>query len=109
MHSFILLYDPDVSFQQQTFLMARKNQQDIYRDQLASAVPTGPRYVNDAYGRGSAISGYDFNPIMAGSWGGLTSQPQHNGDYLMVSMIHSLLKYRHPLILLFHKAKYSVQ
>lgn len=72
--------------------MAQNNQQDICRDQLASAVATGPRYGNDAY-RGPAISGYDFNHVMAGPWDGLTSQrsqPQYNSDYSMVSNILSM-------------------
>ena len=92
MHNSILLYDQDVSFQRQTSLMARKNLQDTYRDQLVSAVPTEARYVNGAYRGGSAISGYDFNHVMAGPWGCLPSQPQHNSDYSMVSMIHSILR-----------------
>jgi hypothetical protein len=84
--------------------MARKNQQDIYGGQ--PTVPTGPRYGNDAYGGGSAISGYDFNHAMTGSWGIPTSQPQYNGDYSMVSKIHPML--RTIIHLFYHSIKPSI-
>ena len=97
MHNLILLYDPDVFFRQQTFLIDRKNQPDIYRDQ--TTVPTGPTYNNDAYG-GGTISGYDFNLAMAGSLRTPAFRPQHNGDYSMVSVFrYPMFKGNHRLIL----------
>ncbi|KAF8478366.1 hypothetical protein DFH94DRAFT_749300 [Russula ochroleuca] len=61
---------------------------DIYRDQTTGH--TGPTFGNDAYG-GGTISGYDFNPAMAESWGSPAFQPQHNSDYSMPSTSYSNL------------------
>jgi hypothetical protein len=103
MRTFTPPYDPCL-FPTAKVSDGTKNQQGIYRGQ--PTVPTGPRYGNDAYGGGSAISGYDFNHAMTGSWGIPTSQPQYNGDYSMVSKIHPML--RTIIHLFYHSIKPSI-
>jgi hypothetical protein len=66
-------------------------------------------YGNDDYGGGS-VSVYGSNHAMAGGpWGTPDPQPLQNSDYSMVSLFHQISSDNHPLILLFHEAKYSIQ
>jgi hypothetical protein len=66
-------------------------------------------YGNDDYGGGSVSVHGSNHAIAGGPWGTPDPQPLQNSDYSMVSIFHQISSDNHPLILLFHEAKYSIQ